>query len=408
MSQSSEPSLAQPEVQECPWTYYQDKHPEGFFWDEQLGMFICMNYQLMREILRDPDLYSNVNSQNVSHMRTPPEEVREIQARSPRVYEILVSADPPNHGRVRKLVDDPFRPRAIESWRTHVQDIVNGCIESFIHQGETEIVESFAIPIPVTVIADILGIDRSHAPTIKVWSDASVEPLGMMITDERWIECAHIIEKFQHFMIEQIEIRQTDPREDLLTHLVQARDEQGEPLTMGEMLAVVQQILVAGNETTTNGIAAGVQLLAENQDQQAQLRANPDRMYTFVNEALRLESPVQGLFRIVTRDTEINGLQVPKGSRIHVRYAAANRDGAKYDSPDEVDIFRQNAGTQVGFGAGIHHCLGANLAREEMFQAFTMLLDRTNNIRLKPDANEFKHHPSMILRGLESLWVEFE
>ncbi len=130
-------------------------------------------------------------------------------------------------------------------------------------------------------------------------------------------------------------------------------------------------------------------------------------MYTFVNEVLRLESPVQGLFRIAMESTEIDGISVAKGSRIMLRYAAANRDQNKYEKPDELDITRSNSGTQVGFGAGIHHCICANLAREEMFHAFTILLDRVENLRFStPDPN-LAHHPSMILRGLERLDIEF-
>ena len=256
------------------------------------------------------------------------------------------------------------------------------------------------------MIADLLGLDRSYTQAIKEWSDASVAPLGMMISDEEWIECARTIKAFQDFITDQLRERQSHPNNDLLTHMVQARDDDGNPLTLGEMLGATQQLLVAGNETTTNGIAGGVQLLIENPEQQAVLRANPDRMYTFVNEALRLESPVQGLFRIATADTDIEGLSVPKGSRVMLRYAAANRDGEKYSCPNDLDVMRSNSGTQVGFGAGIHHCLGANLAREEMFQAFTILLDRIEAMAFT-DSIRFEHYPLMVLCGLKKLDIKF-
>ncbi len=403
-------SLTELDVQECPWHYYRAMHEEanGFYYDERIQMFVCANYQTMREILRNPGLFSSVNSQNIGHMRTPPQAVRDIEARSVRPVNILVSADPPEHGRVRKLLDDPFRPRAIEKLRPRIRDIVNHAIDEFIDRGQFEAVAQFAIPIPVTVIAGMLGLDRKHAGDVKAWSDAAVEPLGMMISDERWIECAATIADFQAFMTDQLERRRNAPGEDLLTHLVEARDEHGNPLTLGEMLGVTAQLLVAGNETTTNGIAAGIQLLIDNPEQQASLKNDTSRMYTFVNEALRLESPVQGLFRIAKEDTMLQGTPVPQGSRIMIRFAAANRDGQKYRNPDSLDIHRSNAGTQVGFGAGIHHCLGANLAREEMYQAFTILLERLSNLHYVDDANDFTHHPSMVLRGLKSLHVAFD
>ena len=402
------PSLADPAIQECPWDYYRHLHDTGFCFDQQLGMFVCANYKLMREIMRNTALFSNVNSQNVAHMRQPPQEVLDIAAASERPVNILVSSDPPEHTRIRSLLDDPFRPRAIEKLRPQIREIINATIDAFIGRSACEIVTEFAIPIPVTVIADLLGLDRSMAAAIKSWSDASVEPLGMMISDERWIECAREIKQFQDFIAGELEARRTAPRDDLLTHLVQARDTQGNALTMGEMLGVTQQLLVAGNETTTNGIAAGVQLLLDNPAQQEILRREPDRMMVFANEALRLESPVQGLFRVVMADTEIDGIKVPKGSRIMLRYAAANRDPAKYEHPNDVDVCRKNAGTHVGFGAGIHHCLGANLAREEMTQAFTLLLERIDNLRYAESSPELEHHPSLILRGLKSLPITFD
>ncbi len=404
----AEHSLNEQDIQECPWAYYRAMHDKGFYFDEHLDMYVCANYALMREILRDPQLFSSVNSQNIAHMRTPPPEVLQIQAQMERPVNILVSSDPPEHGRIRGLLDGPFRRREIEKLRPKIQDIVNHTIDQFIARGEMDVVSEFAIPIPVTVIADILGLPRDKAEDIKAWSDASVEPLGLMISDARWIECAKIILEFQNFISSELQARRAAPRDDLLSHLVHSVDEHGNHLSLGEMLGITSQLLVAGNETTTNGIAAGVQMLIENPQQQQMLRDDPSRILTFVNEVLRLEAPVQGLYRITTADTELHGVPVPQGSRIMIRFAAANRDGAKYDHPDELDVCRKNAGTHVGFGAGIHHCLGANLAREEMLQAFTFLLERVTNLRFKPGANDFSHHPNLVLRGLKALQVEFD
>ena len=173
------------------------------------------------------------------------------------------------------------------------------------------------------------------------------------------------------------------------------------------MLSLTSQFLVAGNETTTNGIAAGVQLLVDNPDQQAILRREPERVRVFINEVLRLEAPVQGLFRVVMADTELNGVKIPKGSRVMLRFAAANRDEARFQRPDALDVTRHNAGSNVAFGAGIHHCIGANLAREEMVQTFALLLQRTTNLAYAEGRNDFKHHPSMILCGLKHLHIKF-
>lgn len=408
MTQALDGALTRVDIQEDPAAYYRSLREEPVRFDQVLGFWVCSTYAEMREVLRRPDLFSSINSQTIDSLRPPPAEAIAIRRDMYPPVNTLVTNDPPAHTRIRKMVDEPFRPRSVEALRSAIEQIVNECIDAFIGRGRCEIVADYAIPIPIRVIADMLGLDRSLAPKIKEWSDASVEPLGMMVSDERLIACARTMQEFQTFIVGELEARQRAPRDDLLTHLTTARDDEGNGFTIPEMLSLTQQFLVAGNETTTNGIAAGVQLLIENPEQQALLRAEPDRCMTFANEVLRLEAPVQGLFRIVKRETTLGGVTLPQGARIMLRFAAANRDPKKYVRADELDVTRHNSGTHVGFGAGIHHCIGANLAREEMTQAFRLLLARVDDLHFIDGANDFQHHPSMILRGLKRLHVGFE
>ena len=401
-------SLADPETLENPNPYYHALHEQPIFFDQQLGFFICSTYKLMREILRNTDVFSSINSQTVDSMRPPPPEVAKLRAAMHPTVNTLVTNDPPSHTRIRTMVNEPFRPRNIEKLVTQIRSTADEAIDSFIDDGELEAVTQLAIPVPINVISDMLGLDRSMASNIKLWSDASVEPLGMMVSDERLIECTRLVKEFQDVMAAELESRRAHPRDDLLTELVTTRDEDGNEFSMAEMLSLTSQFLVAGNETTTNGIAAGVQLLVDNPEQQQVLRREPSRVRVFINEVLRLEAPVQGLFRVVTVDTELNGVKIPKGSRIMLRFAAANRDAAKFQDPDKLDVTRHNAGSNVAFGAGIHHCIGANLAREEMVQTFEALLNRTANLAYAEGRNDFKHHPSMILRGLKRLHITFD
>ncbi len=400
-------SLIQPEVQQAPNDYHHALLSKGLFFDPGLGMHICASYPLMREILRDTTTFSNIDSQSTADMRPPPEEAERIRRSGYKPANTLVTNDPPDHTRIRKMIDDPFRPRSIEKLTSDIQQIVDDVVDGCIRKGDFDAVSDLAIPVPILVIADMLGLDRALAGDIKRWSDASVEPLGMMVSDERLIECARIIKEFQDLVASELQMRQVDPTDDLLTALVQARDENDRPYTLEEMISLTQQFLVAGNETTTNGIAAGVRLLIEQPDKAAQLRAANDVNLTriFVNEVLRLESPVQGLFRVVTRDVDINGVRLKAGDRIMLRFAAANRDPEKYTEPDELNLARKNAGTHLAFGAGIHHCIGANLAREEMTLAFHTLLQRSSALAFTPGLNNFEHHPSLILRGLKALRV---
>ena len=412
MSLLTEKSLADQDIQECPVDYHHALHDRPVYYDARLGFFVCSTYQLMRQILRDTDTFSNVGSQTFDDLKAPPPEAIAIRRQGLPLANTLVTNDPPSHTRIRTMMDAPFRPRSIEKLADAIGDIVNKTIDGFIDTGRCEVVHDFAIPIPITVIADLLGLPREIAPKLKAWSDASVEPLGMMITDARQVECAQLYLEFQRYFAAQLRERELNPRDDLLSHIALTQDAAGKTLTLAEQLSVCSQFLVAGNETTTNGLAAGVQLLIEHPDQLAALVKDDDadrrRARTFANEVLRLEAPVQGLFRIVMQDVELAGVNVPKGSRIMVRFAAANRDPDQFDDPDRLDVCRHNTGTHLAFGAGIHHCIGANLAREEMTRAFHTLVRRARNFAFVPDTNDFTHHASIVLRGLKSLRITFD
>jgi cytochrome P450 len=411
MNLLSQSSLADAEIQERPDAYHHALHEQPVFFDDALGFYICSKYRLMREILRDTETFSSVGSQTIDALRPPPPEVRELRKQMWRGVDTLVTNDPPQHTRTRTLLDEPFRRRNIEWLIPSIREIINAAIDDFIIDGRCEFVSRFAIPVPIRVILDMLGLPRDLATQTKAWSDAAVEPLGMMVSDERLIECAKLTLEFQRYFAAELEARQHEPRDDLLSHIAVARDEHGQGFSMEEMLSICAQLLVAGNETTTNGLAAGMRRLIDHPEQRHALENRPagdlNGPRTLANETLRLDAPVQGLFRIVTQDVELAGVQLRTGDRIMLRFAAANRDPDKYDDPDALDVCRHNAGTHVGFGAGIHHCIGANLAREEMTQAFDILLSRLTDLAFVPDANDFRHHPSMILRGLKALHISF-
>jgi cytochrome P450 len=246
----------------------------------------------------------------------------------------------------------------------------------------------------------------------KRWSDDSIANIGAIITDDRRVEAFEGIVEFQHYFAEQLEQRRAAPRGDLMSELVQAQidDEQApgghRELTMAEMLSILQQLLVAGNETTTKSITEGVKLLAEHPAVWAKLQADPAGYAPLVTEeVLRLSSPTQGMFRVVTADTELAGVPIPKGARLVVVFAAANRDPQVWgDDPDRFDPDRPNHKEHLAFGKGIHFCLGAPLSRIELQAAFEGLARRLERIELA-EGNDFRYHPSFMLRGLVRLDV---
>jgi cytochrome P450 len=406
-------NLIDSETLECPFPAYQAlREAAPVYRVPQTGFWVVTRYDLVMQAVRDTEVFSSQINQAASAGGYP--EVAELFQREGVPFaSTLISADPPKHTRYRNLVNRAFTAGRVRGMQGYIQQIVDELIDGFLDRGEVEFVAEFAVKLPLYIIADQLGVPRADMQKFKDWSDASV-PIGLDIGRDAELARARLVIEFQKYFLERIEERRRAPRDDILSDLVNARLEEngvpgGRPLDGSELLSIIQQLLVAGNETTTNALAAGMVLLIENPDQAAALRTGDDkRMRTFVEEVLRLESPVAGLFRVTTRDTVLGGTEIPAGSFVNLRWAAANRDERVFEEPDRLDVCRRNAGAQIGFGVGVHFCVGAMLAREEMFCAFRTLLRRLDGIRLVPDQGRLEHHPNFILRGLKQLRLAFD
>jgi len=403
-------NMVSPEVLECPYPYYERVREEAPVHQTPLGFWAVSRYEDVLSVVRNPEIFSSLAQSN-SFVTTPPPEVIEIAKQGyPRVNTLL-SNDPPSHTQFRNLVNKAFLPKRVAQLEDSIRKIANDLIDAFINDGKVDLVEQFAVGVPLTVIADALGVDRADMPKFKKWSDDSVAPLSGMLTPERQIECAHSRIEFQKYMVDRVHEREANLRDDLLSDLVQARfdsgERAGEGMTMAEMLDVIAQLLVAGNETTTKLIAAATLMLVENPEQMAKVRADHSLIPNLVEEALRMEAPVQMLPRFTKEDVEVGGVAIPKGSVVMAMYGCANRDGAKYPDPDMFDIERDNARTQLAFGQGPHFCVGAALARSEARIAFELLLSRLNNIELASVNTPTHRELSMTLRGLTNLHLTF-
>jgi len=403
-------NMVSPEVLECPYPYYERVREESPVHQTPLGFWAVSRYEDVLSVVRNPEMFSSLAQSN-SFVTTPPPEVIEIAKQGyPRVNTLL-SNDPPSHTQFRNLVNKAFLPKRVAQLEDSIRKIANDLIDAFINDGKVDLVEQFAVGVPLTVIADALGVDRADMPKFKKWSDDSVAPLSGMLTPERQIECAHSRIEFQKYMVDRVHEREANLRDDLLSDLVQARfdsgERAGEGMTMAEMLDVIAQLLVAGNETTTKLIAAATLMLVENPEQMAKVRADHSLIPNLVEEALRMEAPVQMLPRFTKDDVEVGGVAIPKGSVVMVMYGCANRDGAKYPNPDMFDIERDNARTQMAFGQGPHFCVGAALARSEARIAFELLLSRLNDIALASVDTPTHRELSMTLRGLTNLHLTF-
>ena len=408
MKTAADFELTDPAVMECPYDFYTALRRDApVYKSPNLPFYIVSRYDDIMQALRDVDTFSS----KISSMRPnpiPPEivEIHETEGWGKR-REVLLTNDPPEHTLYRSLVDRAFTGKRVRQMEGYMNEIVDQLIDGFIDDGKAEILSQFAVPLPLTVIADQLGVSREDMEKFKEWSDAAVAPLGMTLTREREIECARLIIEMYHYFAERIEERRQNPKDDIISDLVHAKLDSGQPLTEKEILSILQSLLVAGNETTTNAIASGVRLLIENPDQIEKVRSNEKLLRNMVEEILRLESPAQGLFRVVKRDTELGGVHLPKGATINLRYGAGNRDEEKYENAAQMDVDRNNSGSHLAFGAGIHHCIGALLARQEMLCAFRALLDRIDDIQLNPNKPAPVHHPGITFRGLEHLHITF-
>jgi cytochrome P450 len=294
----------------------------------------------------------------------------------------------------------------VKALEPRIREVANALVDSFIDRGEVELVTEFGVMLPLTIIAECLGVDDDDLPTFKHWSDDFVAAIGNHdMSKDQLKRLVKTQGEFFVYFAGKIAERRAERRNDLISDVVYAELD-GEPLTENEMLGMFSQFLVAGNETTTKLIASAMRILCERPELMARLREDPSLIPGFVEEALRLEAPVQGLYRTAVVDTEVGGVPIPAGSHLMIVYASGNYDERQFADPDTVDPCRSNAMKHLSFGHGEHYCLGSALARAEGCIAVETLLERLDDIRIAP-GEELVYEPSYVLHGLRSLRLTF-
>lgn len=404
-----------PSTQQCPFPHYaQMREKAPVHPVPGLGVHLVTKHDLVMQVLRDPQTYSSLfGGAGMPLSSADREKFAEVMAAGyPRVPTML-TADQPDHTRYRRLVARAFHPKVIAEMEPIIRQITVELIESWIDKGRIEFVKEFGVPLPVRVIAKALNVPDDRLADFKRWSDDSIAGIGTNITLEQRLQAEYGVNEFQHYFAEQIELRRTNPQDDILTNLLNASIDDDDPevtdkrqLDMPEMLSIIQQLLVAGNETTTKSLTEMIRLLAENPEEWAALKADSSRAEKVFEETLRLSTPTQGMWRILTKDAELGGVQLTKGQRIIIVFASANRDEALYDNPDEFQPMRDHLRENLAFGKGIHFCLGANLSRLEGKVAAEELSKRIDTITLS-ESNKYQYFPSFMLRGLTDLDIEF-
>lgn len=389
------------ETVQCPYDYYdelRDAAPVYKLEDEDV--FLVTKYDDCVSVLMDTRHFSNKAGPGLrqTELMAPPTG----QTSKYRVVRTLLTNDAPSHLRFRRLVFKAFSPTRVEELEPKIREITQTLIDAFPADGRIDFVRDFAQPLPLMVIADFLGVPRKDLDQFRIWSEDAAEVLGGQLTVERSQECYDSLGELLEYFAEQLELRRQSPADDFLTDLAEAKLEGETPLSTEEILSIAYVTLVAGNETTANMLSAMMRLLLENPEQLARVREDRALIPYAVEEALRLEAPVQGSVRRVREDTTFEGCPMPAGSRVLIVTGAANRDPDVFPQPDQFDLGRPDPRAHVTFGKGSHFCLGAALSRAEGAIALEMLLDRFPQFELGSDFEE-RYADNAVLRSLLAL-----
>jgi cytochrome P450 len=407
-------NLLDHELQNCPYDAYATLRNDAPVWRDPItGMYVISRYDDVRNVLLDTDRFGSGRS---ASGRGPGGTERAMKIK--RLYEqkgwlpapTLAGRDEPEHRQMRALFDHAFRPSKIKAMDPFIAALADRLVDDFIDDGRCDWVRQFAVPLPLIVIGKQMGAPEADIWRIKAWTDAWVQRLGMMQTEEQAIWSTEMEIEAQHYFQTVFDRLRAQPDDTLLSDLVNTViPEWGRPLNDNELHAeMMADTFVGGSETSTNALAFGVMLLIQNPDVWARLKAGSERdLAVFVEEVIRLEGPVQGLFRTARVDVELHGVTIPAGSIINIRYAAANRDQRHFDCPADVDLDRHSAKSHLGFGVGMHYCLGAPLARRELMIGFGTALRRFESMSFAQDPPDLTVAPNFCLRALQQLQIEF-
>ncbi len=365
-------------------------------WHEELGIFLAATHADSNAVLRNRSL---------GRIFKPKEPSDQWDTFNWLHADSILDSEPPKHTRLRSLVMKAFNPKRIESMRPDVERITQGLLDEIEQKlaktGQFDVIADFAEPLPVKVIASMLGFPDADEHLLRPWSQAIVKMYEVAPTEQDKLEAQKASAEFADYVHGLMLERKKNPGTDLITDLALV-EEDGEKLNAHELIATCVLLLNAGHEASVNGFGNGFVAALRNEAQMSLIRKNPDQhAATAIDEFLRFDAPLHLFERTATQDTEIGGVQISRGLKIAALLGSANRDEAVFENADQLDLTR-DPNPHIGFGAGIHFCIGAPLARMEMTTSLPMLMKAHPKIEL---ASEPKRRPTFVLRGYEAVFV---
>jgi cytochrome P450 len=371
------------------------------------GIFVLSRFDDVQRAVMDTDTYSS-NLVAVLLSRTgemQDTQLLQLAGGESKSTDVLAIADPPQHTRHRKVSNRAFTMRRVAAMEPRIRQLAESLIDGFLAVGGGDWIEQVAVPLPMTIIVELLGLPVQDIAHLKMLSDAAVATLSGVNTEEQMVEIADKVAEMIRYLGERFDEAAQSPGDNVLGDLVRASLEESEFFTRDGVVGMLLQLLTAGNESTSSLIGSAMLLLLRDAGLQQQLRDNPASIEAFIEETLRLESPFKGHFRLTRKDTDVGGIPLPAGSRVMLLWGSANRDETAFANADCVDLTREPLKKHLAFGYGIHHCIGAPLARAEARAIIETLLARTRFVRLG-QGNDFRYIPSLLVRSLRQLFVE--